>query len=599
MIDFIDKKRFFGKKTGIEAPGVAPKTSGSVKGKWVWYRPREENEENISKQRVQDHLEYQKATDSERQKQLYLLKTGAIKFNTKEDFSINNVRNRVEVANSWLLNFFLGEGSAVQNTIAYSTYHKEKNDYDFKYYIDENGFVKEELASQYAGQFDTPKGKKTEAYNKEKLQELNFAPLRKAFVVCGLMGFHDFLGNYDNFAFIKNKLMITDTGVGSGNTGQHTTYVSAGKTNFDDDVLKDLDLLLANKKSELVSEFRSHLTIEDVIKGIEDLKTKGKEELFNILEESFKPIPNPFKENDKRYAKFVSYNEALQFHKGQLYVAYSNRIDSLVQFQDVLGKFYDANPEKYHVPSFKTLAEVDRKLTEQKFFPKFYKIFADVHEKAFSLEQKKGPRSNDEEQLYSTMQAILTEFNAKDIDGDQIEMLLQEAIELEEKMAFKKESLRKFDEISNELIQSLPKKWQHFLSTYNPHVKATDPEQIAVMQLNHDIGQIRALIDSGKYTLEDAKSSLFEATKNVIKVSNEQQEKTSLGKTHKVFGLSIQLKGSNLASALRKFLESKHFVEKEPLDKHQLVELPSSKYKQKVSEMKNEEQNDIEQNYEI
>ena len=178
--------------------------------------------------------------------------------------------------------------------------------------------MKEELASLYAGKFDTPKGKDIEDYNKEKLQQLNFAPLRKAFVVCGLMGFKDFLGNYDNFAFIHDKLVITDTGVGSGNTGRHSEYVPAGRTNFHSDVIDDLNSLL-NQDNVRIPLFKEHLTIEDIIEGIDELKMKGVEDVKKILDESFKPIPNPFQENDKRYADFIKYNQALQSHSAQLY----------------------------------------------------------------------------------------------------------------------------------------------------------------------------------------------------------------------------------------------------------------------------------------
>lgn len=67
MIDFIDKKRFFGKKLGIDAPGVAPKVSGTVKGRWLWYRERNENASTLEQERGKDSQEYSKASDAEKQ----------------------------------------------------------------------------------------------------------------------------------------------------------------------------------------------------------------------------------------------------------------------------------------------------------------------------------------------------------------------------------------------------------------------------------------------------------------------------------------------------------------------------------------------------
>ncbi|WP_157070708.1 hypothetical protein [Legionella steelei] len=516
---------------------------------------------------------------------MFLVKTGAIKFQTKEDFAINNVRNRVEVANSAMLNFFLGEGAAVKNTIAYSTYHNEKNPDNFpsglKYYLDENGFVKEELASQYAGQFDTPKGKKTEVYNREKLQESGFAPLRKAFVVCGLMGFHDFLGNYDNFAFINGKLMITDTGVGSGNTGQHNSYVSTGNTNFDNDVLKDLDRLFEND-NQLVSSFRGHLTIKDVLDGIDELKTKSKEDLKKILDESFKPIPSPFDKSDPRYDDFMRYNGALQLHKDRLYQAYGQRIDALVAFQKVLNKFYSADPEKYHVPSFQTLQEIDRKLTEQNFSPNMYKIYANANEKIFAL-NKKGTLAGNEALLHSALKSILDEYAKDDINGEQIETIWEQVLDLEAKINCNRENLKKFDNLVNDLKQSLPKKLQMILNDSERGLKVVDPTARALVELKAQINKIKSDLGQGKCTFEEAKSSLTEAVREVIHVSNEQQEKTTLGKTRKLLGFTIQVKGSELSTSLQKFLESKHFLGKELFDKKQGVDLPTidscTKYK--------------------
>lgn len=686
MVDFIDKKNFFGKKMGIHAPGVAPKTSGTVKGKWLWYREREENKSTISQERDIDRQQYLKATDVEKQQRLYLVKTGAIRLQTKEDYSINNVRNRVEVANSGLLNFFLGDGTAVRNTIAYSTYHNEKNPDNFpsgnKFYLDENGFVKEELASQFAGQFDTPKGKKTEVYNREKLQESGFAPLRKAFVVCGLMGFHDFLGNYDNFAFINGKLMITDTGVGSGNTGQHSSYVRAGNTHFDSNVIKDLDSLFENKNA-LVSEFREHLTIKDVLDGIDELKIKSKEDLKKILDDSFKPIPNPFDKSDPRYNYFMRYNMDLQQHKKGLYQAYSQRIDNLVEFQKILNKFYPNNPEKYHVPSFQALQDMSQKL---QYYPQnIYEMYAEAHEKLFAL-NKRGQLSQDERILQETLQRVLHEYAAKEVDSEKIEIIWEQILELEEKINLSRENLQKLDDFTDELKQRLPTQWQEFLNTPVSNLKATDPAAAHIMvELNAQINQIRSALEhnectfeeaksslvealkieplqervstleekinltrgnlqkfdnvvndlkkslpkkwqeilnganpglnktdpvvhamvrlkerinklnndleNSKCTFEEAKSSLAEAVKKVIDVANVQQEKTTLGKTRKLLGFTIQIFSSEVSTLLQKFLESKHFLGRESFDKKQGVDLPkiesaSSKYRFAVDQMK-------------
>lgn len=586
VLPFIDKEKFFGKKRDIQPPGVAPKTSGTVKGKWVWYRERDEKKINddieqrnkIISERHKDYAEYQQAPESEKEQRLYLLKTGAINLEKSEWQAINNVRNRVEVANSALLNYFLGEGSAVKNTISYSTYHHEDKDENEKYYIDENGYVKEELASLYVGRFDTPRGIQTETYNKEQLQLTNFAPLRKAFVVCGLMGFHDFLANYDNFAFIQDKLVITDTGVGSGNTGDHAKYVPAGKTNFNNDVIMDLDLLFQVQRSKnLISTFKDHLIIDDIIKGIDDLKTKSKQELKKVLDAAFAPIPNPFKKLDPRYKAFTKYNDALQLHKERLLNAYAHRFDILMDFQEILAnKFYPTKEYRhYHVPSLQKLKEVDEKLTAQNLGkdPELYKIYSSVNEQLFNLD-KKDSLDSEEQRLHAILIAITKEYEEETIHKEKIVSLFKEGQPIQESI-FKKahqiqknEENKQFEALVNDLKNSLPKSWKKFIDNNDPQImklmtdKKTDSKTEAMVHLNVVINNIRKNKDH--INLQEAKKLLKEAIEIVIQNSEKKQSSGFLGNTHTVFGKSFQITTSRVATALEKFLASEHFTVDKP-----------------------------------
>ena len=259
-----------------------------------------------------------------------------------------------------------------------------------------------------------------------------------------------------------------------------------------------------------------------------------------------------------------------------------------MEFQKVLNKFYPDQPPKYHVPDLKVLEETDKKLMEQCFHPRFYKIFADVNEKFFTLDKKNGLRSQDEEKLYLLMKDILNEFGQEDISGEQIEILLDDALELENEMNHKMENLQKFDKIIDDLQTFLPKKWQVLFNNDDPNVKRNDPKMQAMTKLANDIKEIRAILNSGKYTFEQAKDSLSLSVQNVIRVSNEEQEKTTFGKSHKILGFTMQVTSSDLASSLEKFLES--FTQKESLNKAELIDLPgsssSSVYKQEINKMK-------------
>ncbi|MCW8400930.1 hypothetical protein OQJ26_19305, partial [Legionella sp. PATHC038] len=248
-----------------------------------------------------------------------------------------------------------------------------------------------------------------------------------------------------------------------------------------------------------------------VLDGIDELKIKSKEDLKKILDDSFKPIPNPFDKSDPRYNYFMRYNMDLQQHKKGLYQAYSQRIDNLVEFQKVLNKFYPNNPEKYHVPSFQALQDMSQKL---QYYPQnIYEMYAEAHEKLFAL-NKRGQLSQDERILQETLQRVLHEYAAKEVDSEKIEIIWEQILELEEKINLSKENLQKLDDFTDELKQPLPKQWQEFLNTPVSNLKATDPAAAHIMvELNAQISQIRSALEHDECTFEEAKSSLIELLK--------------------------------------------------------------------------------------
>lgn len=562
MLIFIDKRRFFGKKWGTELPpGVAPKASGTVKGKWVWYRERDEGADTIASERARDKHHFDMATQSDKKRYLYLLKTGDIKLNLKEDYAINNVRNRVEVLNALLLNYFLGENAAVKNTIAYSTYYNEKNSYATKYYLDENGYVKEELASLYAGEFDSGIASCID-YNKAVIKEREYMPLRERLVVFGLMGFHDCLGNYDNFAFIKGNLIITDTGVGSGNTGQHATYVRAGSDTFDADPIGDLERLF-NNTSDNVTQLRKHVRVKDIYLGIKKLDDINIEQLEMLFDEAFKPIPNPFDNADQRQNKFKIYNRALQTHKEKLLLSYKSRIDTLHKFNMILEKFYPEAEMSFHMPSFLDITSIDKKITQQSIDPKYYRIFSQVHEKWALIAYKDKPGKLDDA-LIAVYKYILDAYRETPINPQKIEDALVQADY--------KEVQVEFIMYTNDISTFLPAKWQFIYQQLPDEKKDSKLTRDALLQLKMDIQYITQKLATGSCSLVEAKVLLTEVVEKSIIALVSNDGKTILAKSYLFKHLGAN--SNPIAKGLENFLIQKKLVSRENLRKGETIDLP-------------------------
>lgn len=387
-LDFIDKKIYFGKKLGIKSAEVAPKTSGEVKGHWVWLRPRNESPASVIFHRAQDLENYKNASEEQKREHLYLLKTGKLWGLGKV---VPNFLNRLEVLNSQLLNFFIAENAAVSNTITYSTYTHEE---DLEEIIPAFGFVKEEVASRYAGIFDNNK-LDSQAYNQQKLQTSNFLPLREIFIVLALMHIDDLINNYDNFRFINNQLIITDAQSTSG--AELFSDISETGDFTGTNIISSLHNLLGglplkNTANPKIIDFFDHLSVADLINGIKKLELCDFEKMKDIFKLSFAAIPCPFDSQDKRYTSFVKYNEKLTSITTKLFQIYCDRINSLKEFFKILSKFYDTDiTQEFHLPDcYKLLAAYDNldQLPKSQNVKLLYQVFIYITEYQYQLKKK-------------------------------------------------------------------------------------------------------------------------------------------------------------------------------------------------------------------